>query len=154
MTELGGLIGLLSGKSAPGLYLWTIPGSTRRGDVEAAARGAGWRPFWLAGQAVISKEEFLDACAEALEFPDWFGHNWDALADCLTDLTWATSMAGYVVVYAGWQALAQEDPASFDTALDVFREAVDLWQDTETPMAVLLPVSGAEDDLPKLPTLS
>ena len=40
--------------------------------------------------------------------------------------------------------------------LDIFREAVDLWQDTETPMAVLFPITAdeGEDDLPKLPTLS
>ena len=154
MSELGGLAGLLSGKQAPGLYLWAIPGATRRSEVEEAVGRAGWRPFWLAGQTVTGKDEFLAACAEAFEFPDWFGHNWDALTDCLTDLTWATAMAGYVFVYAGWQALAQEDPETFGTALDIFREAVDLWQDTETPMAVLLPITGSEDDVPKLPMLS
>jgi RNAse (barnase) inhibitor barstar len=153
VSELGGLAGLLAGKIPPGLYVWKVPGSTRRADVVTAASGAGWRSFWLAGQSVIGKDEFLDASAETFEFPDWFGHNWDALADCLTDLTWATAMAGYLVVYAGWQALAQEDPESFETVLDIFREAVDLWQDSETPMAVLLPATGDEDALPPVPYL-
>ncbi|MGI8333354.1 barstar family protein [Actinomadura scrupuli] len=153
MSELGGLAGVLAGKTEPGVYLWTVPGSTRRADVVEAAQGAGWRPFWLAGQTVTDKEEFLEMSAEGLEFPDWFGHNWDALADCLTDLTWATSMAGYLIVYAGWQALAQEEPESFSTAIDILAEAVDLWRDTETPMTVLLPATGDEDVAPDLPLL-
>jgi RNAse (barnase) inhibitor barstar len=154
MSELGGLEGLLAGKTAPGVFLWSIPGSTRRSDVVDAAKGAGWLPFWLAGQTVTDKDEFLEMCVESLEFPDWFGHNWDALADCLTDLTWATTMAGYLIVYAGWQALAQEEPESFATAMEIFKESVDLWRDTETPMAVLLPATGDEDFAPDLPRLS
>lgn len=154
MSELGGLAGLLAGDTPSGLYLWKVPGDTRRSDIAGAASAAGWRAFWLAGQTVTDKDEFLDAAAETFEFPDWFGHNWDALADCLTDLTWATAMAGYLVVYAGWQALAQEEPSSFETVLDIFREAVDLWHDSETPMAVLLPVAGDEELLPKVPYLS
>ncbi|QDU81619.1 Barstar (barnase inhibitor) [Polystyrenella longa] len=31
---------------------------------------------------------FLDHLAEVLEFPSYFGRNWDALSDCLTDLSW------------------------------------------------------------------
>lgn len=30
----------------------------------------------------------LEAIARALEFPAWFGRNWDALEDCLGDLSW------------------------------------------------------------------
>jgi RNAse (barnase) inhibitor barstar len=33
-----------------------------------------------------AKEESLDLFAEVLHFPDWFGRNLDALADCLHDL--------------------------------------------------------------------
>src|SRR3546814_314131 len=32
------------------------------------------------------KDDVLDRFAAALHFPDWFGRNWDALADCLGDL--------------------------------------------------------------------
>jgi RNAse (barnase) inhibitor barstar len=46
---------------------------------------------------VTDKEAFLDAVGKALGFPDWYGHNWDALADCLTDLSWMAA-DGYVIV--------------------------------------------------------
>ncbi|WP_446686701.1 barstar family protein [Pseudofulvimonas gallinarii] len=26
--------------------------------------------------------------AAVFRFPEWFGDNWDALADCLADLSW------------------------------------------------------------------
>ena len=34
------------------------------------------------------KDAMLAEIAAALDFPDWFGANWDALEDCLTDLSW------------------------------------------------------------------
>lgn len=34
--------------------------------------------------------------AKALEFPDYFGCNWDALDECLRDLTWLRA-GGYVL---------------------------------------------------------
>jgi RNAse (barnase) inhibitor barstar len=35
------------------------------------------------GTRIRSKDEFYDAVAAALSFPDWFGRNLDALYDCL-----------------------------------------------------------------------
>ena len=39
------------------------------------------------------KEALLERLATALDFPDWFGGNWDALEDCLTDLSGAPGPA-------------------------------------------------------------
>lgn len=37
----------------------------------------------LTGQ--VAKTQLLEALAQALHFPDWFGHNWDALWDALDE---------------------------------------------------------------------
>lgn len=34
---------------------------------------------------VLDKQTLLTHIAKACNFPDYFGHNWDALWDCLTD---------------------------------------------------------------------
>ncbi|WP_229795280.1 barstar family protein [Saccharothrix coeruleofusca] len=39
-------------------------------------------------RGALGRAEALAAIGEALEFPDWYGHNLDALYDCLTDLSW------------------------------------------------------------------
>lgn len=49
------------------------------------------------GAAVQSRDELLDAIAAALEFPDYFGRNWDALDECLRDLAWLPA-DGYVLI--------------------------------------------------------
>ena|GEM_PF-445521 len=143
--SVDGLRELLTRAVPAGIYRWQAPGSTRRSDVDAAAASAGWRLYWLAGQQVTDADEFLLLCAQTFGFPDWLGHDWDALHDCLTDLTWEDPAAGHLVVYAGWQGLAQEEPDSFATALEIFTAAADLWQDTDTPMAILLPVTASPD---------
>jgi len=33
-----------------------------------------------------NEEIFLDAVSKAMRFPDYFGRNWDALDECLTDM--------------------------------------------------------------------
>ena len=33
----------------------------------------------------LNKDTLLDSLAKACDFPSWFGHNWDAAWDCLTD---------------------------------------------------------------------
>ena len=50
----------------------------------AAQRGMRVEKVALAGAR--DKNAFLNAVAQALVFPDYFGHNWDAFYDCLVDL--------------------------------------------------------------------
>ena len=50
--------------------------------------------------AAHGKGEVLAELARAIAAPDWFGHNWDALADALGDLSWHPA-PGYVLLLNG-----------------------------------------------------
>lgn len=81
--------------------------------------------------------------AEILQFPDWFGENLDALADCLNDLSWLPS-EGYVLVleHTGeWRAQA---PDTFATVLEILNETAQHWAASRVPFWAFLPVSTRE----------
>ncbi|WP_392543356.1 barstar family protein [Oryzobacter telluris] len=74
--------------------------------------------------AGADKDESLRLFGECLSFPDWYGHNLDALFDCL--LTAANEAVGSLhVVWDGTATLREEHPEVFDALLRVL-------QDTET----------------------
>ena len=99
---------------------------------------------------VRSKAGLLAALATTLEFPDWFGHNWDALQDCLTDLSWRPA-PGYVVVLENCGGLAASAPETFATILEVFRHAAHWWVGEQVPFwAFVGGLADAPHSLPRL----
>ncbi|MBX7554456.1 barstar family protein [Streptomyces sp. NPDC004232] len=104
----------------------------------------------LAGRLVVTldldgvtdKAGLMDRAARALALPDWFGRNWDALADSLSDHTvWPEGAVeqGLLIVVRGWQPYAEARPKEWRIAQDVFTEAVD-----RTPsLTVALAVGGS-----------
>lgn len=64
------------------------------------------------------RRDVLSRIAAALDFPPHFGHNWDALADCLGDLSWLPG-DGVVLVLDGADALREADGEAFPTLLEI-----------------------------------
>ena len=80
----------------------------------------------------------LQAIASALEFPDWFGQNWDALEDCLSDLSWREA-EGYVLMFE--HAVAGDE---LGILTDVLAAAADFWKGRSKPFfAVFIDPQGA-----------
>jgi RNAse (barnase) inhibitor barstar len=74
-----------------------------------------------------TKQEFLARTAAALEFPAWFGGNWDALFDCLTDLSWRPA-PGYVVIFENAADLQRVHPGTLATATGILEDVVEAWR--------------------------
>lgn len=74
------------------------------------------------GSHVHGKLEMLDAIADALSFPDYFGRNLDALNDCLIDLSWLPE-GEHVLIWSAPQVLRTADPYNYQAILDVLTEA-------------------------------
>jgi RNAse (barnase) inhibitor barstar len=95
-------------------------------------------------EACADKASFLERMAEALAFPAWFGQNWDALYDCLADLSWRPAR-GYVLVLEHADAMRRDAPESLDTALAILGDAAAAWEPRGVPFRVFLgaPSPGA-----------
>ncbi|WP_329599134.1 barstar family protein [Streptomyces pseudovenezuelae] len=75
---------------------------------------------------VTDKAGLMDRCARDLRLPDWFGRNWDALADVLSDPDlWPGDGVEEetVVVVRHWDRYAEARPDEWATAREVFAQA-------------------------------
>ena len=133
---MSGLAALLAGHQEPGLYAWH--GAFDVADVRHTVEHAGWGFAHVDGLHDQTKDEFLAAVGQALAFPDHYGRNFDALADCLSDV--GAHVDGTVLLWDGWGAFARTDPQAFSVALSVLGTRVNA--ERGTPFAVLLRGDG------------
>ena len=74
---------------------------------------------------VRSKRALLSVLAQELEFPAYFGFNWDALDDCLRDLHWLPETPRRIVLLHA--ALPLRSPSHRRIYLNVLRHAISAW---------------------------
>lgn len=67
-----------------------------------ALREGGLSAEKIVLKGAATKAELLERIARTLEFPEWFGGNWDALEDCLTEVR------GYLLFH-DYQGIAADD---------------------------------------------
>lgn len=75
-------------------------------------------PAVVDGRACRTRAAFFDEMARVLDFPPYFGRNWDALVDCLRDV----GRVALTVAYAEG-LLAEEPGGQLETLLDIMAAA-------------------------------
>lgn len=87
------LLARLSDAAKSGVYA-----APHAGDILDATRGSDLQVVRIDLAGVAEKGALLDRISAALQFPGWFGRNWDALEDCLSDLSWSRAR-GHVLLF-------------------------------------------------------
>ena len=102
---------------------------------EAARQGQHFLYSYCAD--AITKQQVLASIAESFYLPKHFGKNFDALADCLTDLPFkAGAQPGFLVVLEQLPNTQKFDKEARETLLDVFRDAADFWAEKKVSFRV------------------
>lgn len=137
---------------AEGQYagVYHLPHNDRKALKEATkALEYGWLEADLSELHEITAA--LQKLGKELKFPDWYGANFDALADCLSDLSWHEA-PGYVLLLKGADELHAHDHPAFDTLNEVFDGVIETWQEVGIPFWVFYDLRA--NGLAPLPTLA
>lgn len=99
-----------------------------------------------------STRALMDEISAALQFPHYFGSNWPALGECLSDMDWLPPTPGVVVLMRNAAEVLIEEPAGelealvhvIDRATRDYAKPIEQgewWDRPELPFHVVLQVS-------------
>lgn len=112
-----------------------------------AGPGTGFNVYRIDLGQAHDTESLHYVLSHSLHFPDWYGANWDGLADCLTDMSW-NEADGYLLILQRTEPLQRGEPETFRMFLQILGEAAQSWREQGTSFWTLV----ISDDL-QLPSL-
>jgi hypothetical protein len=81
----------------------------------------------MRGHKGTTAADLFDEFAAALQFPCYFGENWDAFDECLTDLEWLPADAYVLLITRTIHLLEREPSEHFRQFLNILVEAGQTW---------------------------
>ena len=125
---------LLKNTKASGLYHLS---PSRHVAIESSADHARFCLLKADIATHASIEEALRQLGSALKFPIWYGANFDALFDCLSDPDWQPAK-GHILLINGMGRLRLTDPDDFATLIEVFQAVVEARRNMDAPFWVVI----------------
>lgn len=83
------------------------------------------------------KNSFLKTVADALKFPSYFGMNWDALNDSLTDMSWKLA-AGQVIVFTNFNSIFENMAAEVEIIRNIFDSSTQHWRQRKVQFYIVI----------------
>jgi RNAse (barnase) inhibitor barstar len=117
----------------PTMWVWSDGGDRPIDDAMYGWRDARLTVRTLRGRTMPREQRLFDELAAALQFPGYFGENWNAVHDCLTDMSWLPPEAGYVLVLTEPERVLEESSDALDVLVRVLTSAGTEWS---TPVSV------------------
>ena len=95
-------------------------------------------------------DDLYDEFAAALQFPEYFGENWDAFDECLADLEWLPAPAYVLLISNAVEVLSGEPEKQFATFVRILSGICAEWARAETPKPFHVLLQCAESDVETL----
>lgn len=91
----------------------------------------------IEGDKITDKNSLFKEFSEKLSFPDYFGFNWDAFSDCMTDLSWLETENSFFIIYKGTRQFRLANPEEWRMTQDILMECVDYWRGVGKSMTII-----------------
>lgn len=82
---------------------------------------------FLRGKKMTTLASLYDEFAAALQFPYYFGENWNALSECITDLEWMPADVYVLVITDAKHVLTEASHDQLDALIHVLEDAGSEW---------------------------
>lgn len=124
---------LLTDKSLCGVY--RVPaGYLPRLSTEGAAEDVQWHIF--PRLRTVIRESLINALDNSLHFPDYFGRNWDAAWDCLSEIKWPAGKLQ--MLYLSLDADASISENDLRIFVELMNDACRHWAEQSTACYMLI----------------
>jgi hypothetical protein len=117
--------------------LYTIEDDRQVESLAVEVRSAGHDFAVIDAAHVRGETELMAHLAGALRFPSYFGHNWDAVDECLGDLEWIDA-DGYVLCVRQAATLWRHDPRQMAKLIQACECAAFVWGEEGIAFHLLL----------------
>jgi hypothetical protein len=80
------------------------------------------------GKNMMSPAALFDEFAAALQFPCYFGNNWNAFDECIADLEWLPGQH-YIIAIVDASQVLRDEPVELEVFFRIMRSVAREWRD-------------------------
>ncbi len=95
---------------------------------------------FIDGQKSVVLNHFYDEIAKALNFPDYFRHNFDSLDECMNDLSWIEEREIRLLIF-NYEDLLFEEKYNLEVINNIFANAVSELEENGKHLSILTQTS-------------
>ncbi len=88
--------------------------------------------FEFDASSIKNDEVLFSAISKSLEFPDYFGGNWDAINECLSDMEW-NEAEGYVLFVTNASELWRDAAYTAGKLVSTWQFVAEQWSQEDIP---------------------
>lgn len=90
----------------------------------SALERIGFTVFIINGSVISDKATFFEETANVFEFPSYFGKNWDAFIECISDFFISLNQSNTAIVWKDVETLLSTDLQTFTDAICILYEQI------------------------------